>query len=81
MNEKEKDILKHGKMSQYWEEYVDSLPWGNESAETKLYVAGILKGFSHETVLQVMNEQSNLHGSDFQNMGFFIWTEFFDNLK
>ncbi len=80
MNEKEENIFQHGIMSPYWEEYTVSLPWESESAETKLYVAGILSGFSHDFVLRIMAEQLALH-TDFKNMGFFVWTDFFEKLK
>ena len=80
MDEKEVDILKHGKHSQYWEEYTRGLPWNNDSAETKFYIAGVLSGFSHNFVLEKMVEQTKLH-DDFRNMGFFIWKEFFNNLN
>ena len=81
MDNKKKDILKYGKYSQYWEEFVTGLPWDNESAETKLYVAGVLSGFSHDFVLQKMVEQSRSHGINFKNMGFFVWTDFFGDLQ
>jgi hypothetical protein len=80
MNEKKESILRHGIMSPYWSEYTDSLPWESESAEAKLYIAGTLHGFSHDFVLRIMTEQAQLHGTNFKNQGFFIWTEFFEKL-
>jgi hypothetical protein len=79
-NDKKISILKNGIFSPYWEEFVRGLPWDKESAETKLYVAGVLCGFSHDFVLGKMVEQSQLHGDNFRNMGFFVWTEFFSDL-
>ena len=78
---KKKDILSYGKYSRYWEEFVIGLPWDKESTETKFYVAGVLNGFSHDFVLRKMAEQSMLHGDNFRNMGFFMWIEFFSDLK
>ncbi len=80
MDKKKIDILKHGKHSPYWEEYTKGLPWDNDSTETKFYVAGILSGFSHDFVLGKMIEQKKLH-DNFRDIGFFIWTEFFNKLR
>ncbi len=80
MEKMKDDILKYGKHSQYWEEYVNGLPWDNDSAETKFYVAGVLNGFPHDFVLEKMVEQTKLH-DDFCNMGFFMWTDYFKKLS
>jgi hypothetical protein len=81
MDEKQESILRHGIMSPYWAEYTNSLPWESESAEAKLYIAGTLHGFSHDFVFRIIAEQAQLHGDNFKNQGFFIWTEFFEKLK
>lgn len=81
MNEKEADILEHGITSDYWEEYTQELAWEKESTQAKLYIAGTLSGFSHEFVLKVMLEQASIHGAHFKNLGFFIWKDFFSQLK
>lgn len=81
MDEKAESILKYGKYSPYWNEFAHSLPWGEDSSETQLYLAGTLNGFSNDHVLQIMEEQAFQHGNNFQNQGFFIWVEFFEREK
>ena len=81
MDEKKENILKEGIASQYWDEYARSLPWERESTETKVYLAGMLMGCSHDDVLQVMREQSAYLGKNFRSMGFFYWKEFFQNRR
>lgn len=82
MDEKYQDILKHGIHSQYWDSLANTLPyWSRESAETKLYIAGYVLGFPHTFIMDELGKQSQRHGSNFQNQGFFIWVEHFKNLK
>lgn len=81
VDEKVRSILKQGKDSPYWEEFARGLPWDKESAETKLYLAGTLSGFSPDYVLRVVGEQAFKHGTNFQNQGFFMWVSFFDAEK
>ncbi len=81
MNEKVESILKYGTYSPHWREFASSLPWDEDSPETKLYLAGTLSGFSNDHVLQIMEEQAFQHGGNFKNQGFFIWLEFFEREK
>lgn len=81
MDKRVESILTYGKYSPYWKEFADSLPWGEDSAETQLYLAGTLSGFSHDYVLRILEEEVFRQGGHFNNLGFFYWLEFFDKEK
>lgn len=74
--EKERDVFRYGKHSQYWEEFTRDLPWDSDSPEAKLYVAAKLYGYPHSEILNLIKQQTG-HG----DLGFFGWRDVLEEIR
>lgn len=75
--ERDKDLLKNGKFSEYWDRATRDLPWNGNSTEAKMYVVAKIYGYSHSETLNLIEKHAVGRGE----LGFFYWRDFLEEIR